>query len=252
MSAIIGFAGKGGTGKTTVASLVISWLVKNNKPPILAIDADPNSTLAETLGLKDDKGIVQIVDEFSREKETLPTGLSKERFFEQKIQELLNETDGFDLLSMGRPEGPGCYCYINNVLRGIMERLTKSYMYTVIDNEAGMEHLSRRTARAINVLFIISDETPVGIRSARRICDLVKELEIKIKSTYLIVNRNKNTSEEMTKEIKNSKLKLAGTIPEDEQIYKLSAEGKPVSELRDESPAKKAIDNICKSFIDGI
>ena len=252
MSKIIGFAGKGGTGKTAVTSLIIEWLVKEKKTPVLAIDADPNSNLAQNLGVKHNQGIVQIVDEFSGGRKDIPGGASKESFFEYKVQDILNEADGFDLLSMGRPEGPGCYCYVNNILRTLMEKLTKSYTYTVIDNEAGMEHLSRRTTGSIDILFIISDETPVGMRSAKRIYDLAKELNINVGRAYLIVNRATNLSEEAKNRIGKIGIKLAGIIPQDEELYKLSVESRPIAELGENSIARKAVNDICRMLINRI
>lgn len=252
MNKIIGLAGKGGTGKTTIASLVVKWLIDAKKTPVLAIDADPNATLAQNLGIDQGKGIVQLIDEFSRGKQNISVSVSKQEFLEYKIHELLNEAEGFDFLSMGRPEGPGCYCYINNVLRVVVEKLTKAYSYTVIDNEAGMEHFSRRTARTIDLLFLVSDGTPIGIKSAKRIRDLAQELDITVKKLYLIVNRARGHAEKIRDNIKDAGIKLIGVIPEDEELYKCSTEGKSITGLNNSSPAKKAIDGICKSLINGM
>ena len=249
MSKIIGLAGKGGTGKTTVASLIVDWLVKEKKTPVLAIDADPNSTLAESLGLAQTKGIVQIVDEFSGGRQNIPAGQSKQDFFEYKIHELVNEAEDFDLLSMGRPEGPGCYCYVNSLLKGLIEKLTKSYSYTVMDNEAGMEHLSRRTARSIDTLFIISDSSQIGIKSAKRIYDLAREMGVNIVHTYMIINRARGSGEDIRDEVKKTGIELAGIVPEDNELYELSLKGRPVTELSEDSPAKKAINEICQAVI---
>jgi len=249
MSRIVGIAGKGGTGKTTIASLIIDWLVKENKTPVLAVDADPNSTLAQNLGIDADKGIVQIVDEFSGGRQNIPAGTSRQEFFEYKIQELVNEADGFDLLSMGKPEGPGCYCAVNNILRDLLEKLIKSYNYTVMDNEAGMEHLSRRTARAVEVLLIVSDSSQIGVRSAKRIYDLVKELSITVGRSYLIINRARGSAEDIKPEVDKTGIELAGIIPDDEGLYRLSLKGRPVIELDESSPAKKAVAEICRKVI---
>jgi CO dehydrogenase maturation factor len=252
MSTIIGVAGKGGTGKTTLAGLIVQWLAKEKHSSILAIDADPNANLAEKLGFQEAEGVVQVIDEFAGGRKDIPSGVSKDRFLEYKIQELVNEADGFDLVSMGRPEGAGCYCYANNVLRALIEKLTKSYAYTVIDNEAGMEHLSRRTTRLIDLLFIISDETRVGMRSAKRIYDLTKELDIRIGKAYLIINRARGGSSDTHDEINKMGIELAGSIPEDDELYRFGVEGKPVTELGEQSTARRAIGGICKALIDGI
>ncbi|GAG38834.1 unnamed protein product, partial [marine sediment metagenome] len=182
MSNIIAIAGKGGTGKTTLASLVVRALKEEAAGSILAIDADPNNNLGDMLGVKSASTIVDIIDDISKNPGQIPAGMTKDRYIDQKMQESLNEEEGFDLLTMGRPEGPGCYCFANNMLRGLIEKLMKNYSHIVIDNEAGMEHLSRRLLRRIDTLFIISDSTAIGIRSASRISELVNELEIEVKN----------------------------------------------------------------------
>jgi len=153
---------------------------------------------------------------------------------------------------MGKPEGPGCYCYVNNILRDLIEKLTKSYYYTVMDNEAGMEHLSRRTARSINTLFLVSDSSQIGVRSAKKIYDLVRELGITIGAAYLIINRARGHIDEIREEIKDTGIELAGIVPDDDELYRLSLKGRPVTELSETSPAKKAIDDICRRVIHGV
>lgn len=229
MAYVIATAGKGGTGKTTIAALLISYLTKNKKGSVLAVDADPNSNLNQALGVELKGTVIDILDKMAAKKDAgLPSGMTKEQFIEYEIQAALTEAEGFDLLAMGRPEGPGCYCYANNVLRGIINKLSAAYDYVVIDNEAGMEHLSRRIAGKIDTLFVISDFSRVGVRSAKRISVLAGEMELKVGSEYLIVNMAAGDIGKLKDEIEKSGLRLAGTIPFDERIEECSLADKPV------------------------
>jgi len=245
MSYTIAVAGKGGTGKTTIAAFLVGYLRKNRKGSILAIDADPNSSLNQAVGVDSNETVVGILDKVAALKDGgLPAGMTKDRFIEYEVQNSLAEAPGFDLLAMGRPEGPGCYCYANTVLKGVIEKLTKAYDFAVIDNEAGMEHLSRRTTRAIDAFFIISDFSRIGIRSAKRISDLAKEMKLKIGNEYLIVNMARESSAECLKEeIEKSGLNLIGVIPFDKKIEDFSLCGKPIIDEfeKAESIFKKAI-----------
>ncbi|MDD5450216.1 MAG: AAA family ATPase [Candidatus Omnitrophica bacterium] len=255
MSYTIAVAGKGGTGKTTLAAFIVDYLRKNKKGSLLAVDADPNSTLNECLGLALKGTVVGILDKIAAMKNGLPSGMTKDRYIEYEVQDSLSEGEGFDLLAMGRPEGPGCYCYANTVLRGVIERLSKGYDFVVIDNEAGMEHLSRRTARQIDCFFIISDFSRIGIRSARRISDLAGEMEIKIGKKYLIVNMAPEGSpvgatggiENLKGEIAASGLELAGVVPFEKNIEDLALAGKPVIGSRE----NEEINKIFKETIEG-
>ncbi len=227
MGYIIAIAGKGGTGKTTIAALLVRIIKEKKLGSILAVDADPNSNLGEALGVEVKATIGEILDEIAAHPEKIPSGMPKERFIEFQIQTAISEAEGFDLLTMGRPEGPGCYCYVNNVLREIMGKLIKDYDYVVIDNEAGLEHLSRRTSRFADTLLVISDATIVGLRSARRINELADELEIKTKKKLLLVNRS-----DVDKQfIKDMGLEYIGDIPQDSQITKISLDGSSLMRL---------------------
>jgi CO dehydrogenase maturation factor len=186
---IIAIAGKGGVGKSTIASLLVRYLVEQNSGSVLAVDADPNSNLGDYLGVKPSQDIGRILDEISKNIHNIPVNMSKDEFIAYRIETTLDESEGFDLLTLGRPEGAGCYCYANNVLRGVLSRLMSSYDYVVVDNEAGMEHLSRKTLKKIDTLIIVSDNTNAGLKAAKRIFDLVNELEIKYKNIYLLVNK---------------------------------------------------------------
>jgi CO dehydrogenase maturation factor len=239
MGYVIAIAGKGGTGKTTIAALLVRILKENKTGSILAIDADPNSNLGEALGVPAEQTIGSILDGICSRPESIPSGMPKDRFIEYQVQMAIQEAKGFDLLTMGKPEGPGCYCYVNNVLRGVMAKLVKDYVYIVIDNEAGLEHLSRRTTRAADVLLAVSDATPVGLRAAKRIRSLAKDLDIKTKKSLLLINRY---DKEIEKEkIRGLELDYIGNIPQDNQISKISLNGSSLLKLHDDAFSLKAL-----------
>jgi CO dehydrogenase maturation factor len=190
---------------------------------------------------------VGVVEEISKNMDKIPAGVTKDRFIEMRVQEALAEKDGFDLLVMGRPEGPGCYCYVNNLLRDITARITKNYDFVVIDNAAGMEHISRRTVRSIDKLLLVSDHSIFGIRSAKRIYDLAKELDIKIKDSFLIVNKLSGPIDSVSDEVKLTGLRFAGTIPYDVKMQKLSLEAGTVFQFED-STIKHSIESIMRNI----
>lgn len=249
MGKIIAVTGKGGTGKTTTAGLIIRALLDNKAGAVLAVDADPNSTLAETLGLKVEDTISSICEETLKAKENLPAGMAKDRYLEYRMQQSLLEKDSLSVLSMGRPEGPGCYCYVNNLLREMIKDLIDDYTYTVIDNEAGMEHLSRKTMRRIDTLFVVSDFSVIGVRSSARIYNLACAMGIKLGRSFLIVNKVKDGIKSLDNEIQNSGISLAGTLPFDQEIEKASLNGKSLFDLPQESSAVKNINRIIKEVI---
>jgi len=242
--------GKGGTGKTTVSALLIKHLAASKKGSILAIDADPNSNLPEILDVKRPGTIVGVVEDISKHMDKIPAGVTKERFIEMRIQDALAEEDDFDLLAMGRPEGPGCYCYINNLLRDMTEKMTKNYDFVIIDNAAGMEHISRRTMRSVDKLVLVSDHSLFGIRSAKRIYDLAKELEIKIRNAYLVVNKVTGPLESCQKEIADTTLQLAGTIPYEPELQQLSISAKTIFEFEGKA-LQEAVENIFNNIMRG-
>ncbi len=232
-------AGKGGTGKTTLSALIIRLIKEKKLGSVLAIDADPNSNLGEALGVKSGENIGRILDSICSDPDKVPTGMTKERFIQHQVQSAIQEEEGFDILSMGKPEGPGCYCYVNNVLRGIITKLIHDYDYIVIDNEAGLEHLSRRTSRFADVLIVVSDASSVGLKSAKRIIDLVRQLKFEVKKSFLLVNRfNKNIDNE---KIKATGLDYLGNLPNDAEIENLSLEGRSIFELGPNAPVFKAL-----------
>ncbi len=242
--------GKGGTGKTTVSALLIKHLVASKKSSILAIDADPNSNLPEIIDVKCPATIVGLVEEISKHMDKIPAGVAKERFIEMRIQDALAEEDDLDLLVMGRPEGPGCYCYINNLLRDMTAKITKNYDYVIIDNAAGMEHISRRTTRSIDKLVLVSDHSIFGIRSAKRIYDLARELQIKIKDAFLIVNKVTGSLASCQSEIDDTGLELAGTIPYEPELQRLGVSANTIFEFEGKA-LQEAVEKIFNKIMRG-
>jgi CO dehydrogenase maturation factor len=238
----IAISGKGGTGKTTVAALIIRWLSEQVSKSILAVDADSNVNLNDVLGVELKETIGSIREEMKFSVSNLPGGMTKHQFLEYKIQSSLVETPVYDLIAMGRPEGPGCYCYANNLLREILNTINKNYQFVVIDNEAGMEHLSRRTAHRIDYLLIISDPSPRGIRTAGKISRLLKELDTRVGEKYLVLNRILDSIPPSVKEaIEEEGVKHLSSIPEDERLFRLDQSGKPIWEIASDSTALEAV-----------
>jgi CO dehydrogenase maturation factor len=246
-SMIIAMAGKGGTGKTTIAGLLIRFLLKNNIKPVLAVDADANANLNEVLGVQ-----VKTTLGEAREgiKDGVPTGMTRDVYMEYKIEEALVESEGYDLVVMGRPEGPGCYCHANTLLSRYMERMCKNYRVVVMDNEAGMEHISRLVARRADILLIISDPTQRGVLTARRIRDLARELKLDIKKEYVIINRVKDQlPAEVREAVEAAGLNLLGCVPEDERIVQYDTKGRPTLELPDDASSVHALNEIFKTIM---
>jgi len=247
LSFTIAVSGKGGTGKTTLAGMIIRFLLDKGKGPILAVDADSNSNLNEVLGVKVRS---TIGDAREMMKKDVPVGMTKDIWFELKVQESLTETKGFDLIAMGRPEGPGCYCAANTLARKCLDLLTGNYQYIVIDNEAGMEHFSRLTTRDVDLLFIVSDSSQRGILTASRIRDLIHELDLRIVREVLVINRVQgNPDPQIYEEVKKQNLELGGILPVDEEVYQYDSEGKPTIQLPLESKAVQAARKIFENYI---
>jgi CO dehydrogenase maturation factor len=248
----IAVAGKGGSGKTSLASLVIRYLMKKGAGPILAIDADPNANLGESLGLDIKQTIGAIIASFNDEKINIPPGMTKEAYLDFKLNEAIVEAKGLDLVTMGRGEGPDCYCYPNVILRKFADSLSGNYPYMVMDNEAGMEHLSRRTTQDVDELLLISDHTVKGVRAIARIIELVDELKLVVKRQSVIINQVPDGLDPMVaEELKRLEIKPAATIPLDEELVNYDIQMKPLLTLPDSSRAVKAIGDLMNKLIDG-
>ncbi len=247
---IIAVSGKGGTGKTLVSSLLIKSLIGKDLD-ILAIDADPDSNLPEALGIEVDRTVGDIREELKKDtaEGNIPPEANKWDILDYKIMESIIETPEFDLLVMGRPEGSGCYCAVNNILRKIIERLSSNYDIIVIDTEAGLEHLSRRTTQNVDLMLVVTDPSKRGILTAQRIEELSEDLDITFKKQYLILNRVKTGNEdELLEEVNKIGLEIAGIIHEDELIESYDREGTPLINLPDDSQAFTSILKITEVF----
>ncbi len=252
MSFSIAVAGKGGSGKTSVASLIIRYLMKNGAGPILAIDADPNANLGESLGLDIKQTVGLVLDDFQKDKIKIPPGMNKQDYLEYKLNEAMVEAEGLDLLTMGRGEGPECYCYPNLILKKFVDTLAENYAYMVMDNEAGMEHLSRRTTQDVDELLIISDHSVKGVRTVARIRELVTELKLAVKRQSVIINfvparLDALVAEELTR----LGINPAATIPLDEEVYQYDLKLKPLLDLPDTSKAVGAVSDLMAKLLSG-
>jgi CO dehydrogenase maturation factor len=236
-------AGKGGTGKTTVAAMTLRYLLESGKSPVLAVDADANANLNEVLGLELDNTVGHAREEMKKGGGMVD--MTKDQLIEMRINQCLVEADGFDLISMGQPEGPGCYCAANRLVAHYMEVLGKNYPYILMDNEAGMEHMSRLTTKNVNLLVLVSDPSWRGIQAARRLKDLAGQLKIVVGRSVLVVNRVVNgLSDRAQEEIATQGLDLAGLIPQDPLVAEYDGQGRPTFTLPADSIALQAVHGI--------
>lgn len=243
MTLTIAVAGKGGTGKTTVSSLVIRYLIKNQKTPVLAVDADPNANLGDSLGLKVELTIGAVLADFQKEQTAIPPGLTKEAYLDVKLNGVIVESKYIDLVSMGRGMGRDCYCYPNAVLRNFIDRLSGSYPSMVMDNEAGMEHLSRATTQNVDELLLISDHSVKGIRTVARIRELVAELGLVVKRESVFVNMVPGELDPaVLAETKKLGLEVFAAVPVDKNVVEYDLVGRSLLELPDNSPAVATVD----------
>ena len=246
MGKVIAITGKGGTGKTAVTAMLIRHLTNSGKKfRILAIDADPDANLADALGAKVEKTVGDMREFMQDSRFTSSPDTDKQALFEAKIFEILLEEDGYDLLVMGKPEGSGCYCYVNNLLRAIMDKTAKDYDLIVIDSPAGLEHFSRKIFPDLDDLIVVTDESRRGLTTGERIRDIAREMGLKYKDLYVVVN--KITTGRRDKVIENATslgLTVIGTIPYDESLAKFDLVGDPLTGLPDDSPAVKEMANV--------
>jgi CO dehydrogenase maturation factor len=248
---VIAITGKGGTGKTAITAMLIRYLLKNpsKKYRILAIDADPDANLADAMGVAVKKTIGDMREFMQQSRYTTSPDTDKQALFESKLFEILAEEEGYDLLVMGKPEGSGCYCFVNNLLRGIMDKTVNDYDLTIIDTPAGLEHLSRKTIPDLDILIVVTDESRRGLTTAQRIRDLAGEIELKYKELYVVVN--KVTPERKQKVLETAKgigLQVIGTIPYDELLAKFDLVGDPLIGLPDNTPAVEAIKGVVREI----
>jgi CO dehydrogenase maturation factor len=243
-------AGKGGVGKTTVSALIVRYFTRHVKDPVLAIDADPNSNLGETLGMTIEKTVGDIREDFMRDPQGVPSGMDKILYLEMLMNQVLIENKNFDLLVMGRQEGQGCYCMVNNILNRFADELETNYKYMLVDNEAGMEHLSRRTSGKVDTLLMVTDYALRGLRAVGRINGLLDDLKLDVREKGLIVNRApKQLNQAFLDEVEQIGVPLLCTIPQDDNLLEFDMERRSMLELPDDSPAVLAVDELMEKVI---
>ncbi len=250
MSFTIAVAGKGGVGKTTLCGLLIQYLCEKGKSPVLAVDADANSNLNEVLGVEVEMTLGDIREEVARAENSvsnpIPAGMSKADYMEVMFNRCLIEDDDFDMLVMGRTQGKGCYCYVNGLLQTQLQKLMPNYPYMVVDNEAGMEHISRGILPKVDMILLVSDCSRRGVQAAGRIAELIRECELTPKTLGLIVNRapDGKMNEGTMEEIEKQGLHLLGVVPQDTEVYEYDCDGKPTVQLPKDSPVRLALNSI--------
>ena len=248
----IAVAGKGGVGKTTTCGMLIDYLCKKNRGPVLVVDADANSNLNEVLGVEVETSLGQIREEMANAelKGTIPTGMTKAEYAEFKFNSALIEDDDFDMLVMGRTQGKGCYCYVNGVLKTQVDKYAKNYRYVVMDNEAGLEHVARGTLPHVDTMLLISDCSRRGIQAAARVAEMVEEMNLNPGQMGLIVNRAPEGKLDagVMAEIEKQGLKLFGVLPQDEAVYRCDCDGEPSAKLPESDPMKQALRGIMQGI----
>ena len=250
MSTVIAMAGKGGVGKTTVSALVLRYFTRHVKDPVLAIDADPNSNLGETLGLTIEKTVGDIREDFMRDPQGVPSGMDKVLYLEMLMNQVLIENRNFDLLVMGRQEGQGCYCMVNNILNRFADELETNYKYMLVDNEAGMEHLSRRTSGKVDMLLMVTDYALRGLRAVGRINVMLADLKLDVREKGLVVNRAPDQlNQAFLDEVEQIGVPLLCTIPQDDNLLEFDMERRSMLELPDDSPAVQAVNGLVEKII---
>jgi CO dehydrogenase maturation factor len=245
----VAVAGKGGTGKTTLTGLIVRALLARGQTPLLAVDADPNANLGEILGAEAALTVGRVREAaFTGGSRDIPEGWDKQSWIEYRMHEAVAEARGFDMLVMGRPEGPGCYCYANNLLREYIKGLAKDYAWVVMDNEGGLEHLSRHTTRDVDVMFVTSDPSIRGMRTVTRINQLIDELGLVVAKRYLVVGRVPDGFD-VSGLVAQQPLELAATVPEDTMLFQSDVLGRDLFALPADAPALRAVEALVDRFL---
>ena len=247
MSHTIAFAGKGGVGKTTICGMLVEYLCQKKKGPVLAVDADANSNLNEVLGMEVEMTLGDIRETVARAdmavNSPIPAGMTKADYTEVMLSRALIEGDDYDMPVMGRTQGKGCYCFVNGILSSQVAKYANNYSYIVVDNEAGLEHISRGILPKVDTILLVSDCSRRGIQAAGRLAEMIDELKLNAKQVKLIVNRAPDgvLNDGVKEEIEKYHLDLAGVVPQDQTVYEYDSEGKPSSQVPADSASKKAL-----------
>lgn len=254
MAHVIAVAGKGGVGKTTLCGMLIQYLCEKGKGPVLAVDADANSNLNEVLGVEVETTLGDVREEIARaemsKENPIPIGMSKADYAEMRFEDALIEDDDFDLLVMGRTQGKGCYCFVNGLLQSQLAKYQNNYPYFVVDNEAGMEHISRGVLPSMQTAILVSDCSRRGVQAVGRIAKLIEECDMHPKTVGLIINRapKGELNDGIREEIENQKLNLLGVVPQDDTVYEYDCEGRPTASLPEDNPVKVALRAIAEKI----
>lgn len=254
MGHIIAVAGKGGVGKTTLTGLLIQYLCESGKKPVLAVDADANANLNEVLGVGIECTLGELREEIERagvdSRYQIPVGMTKQSYLEARLADAITEEDDYDLMVMGRTQGQGCYCFVNGLVQTQIQKLQSNYPYVVVDNEAGMEHISRGLIPTMEIAILVSDCSRRGVQAAGRIAALMKELNFKPKTVGLIVNRapEGKLDAETMEEVEKQGLTLLGVVPQDQDVYQYDCDGKPIVRLPKNSPVRRALHDIVQKL----
>ena len=254
MGHIIAVAGKGGVGKTTLTGLLIQYLCESGKKPVLAVDADANANLNEVLGVGIECTLGELREEIERagvdSRYQIPVGMTKQAYLEARLSDAITEEDDYDLMVMGRTQGQGCYCFVNGLVQTQIQKLQSNYPYVVVDNEAGMEHISRGLIPTMEIAILVSDCSRRGVQAAGRIAALMKELNFKPKTVGLIVNRapEGKLDEGTMEEVEKQGLTLLGIVPQNQDVYQYDCDGKPIVRLPKDSPVRSALHDIVQKL----
>ena len=250
MGHVIAVSGKGGVGKTTLCGLLIQYLCESGKRPVLAVDADANANLNEVLGVEPEVTLGELREEIERAgidpRYQIPSGMTKQAYLEMRLSDAIAEEDDYDLMVMGRTQGQGCYCFVNGLVQTQVQKLQSHYPYIVVDNEAGMEHISRGILPMMEVAILVSDCSRRGVQAVGRIAELIKECDMHPDKVGLIINRapGGKLNDGIKEEIEKQGLNLLGVVPQDETVYEYDCEGKPTASLPENNPVKMALREI--------